>query len=112
MRKKIAVGVGLVAAALAASILMALLLTPAVPPLRVGMSIEEADRLMSEEGYDRQVWGGSMSEQYISVFYMKRVGNSGRKITATFDSHRLRDWEDVTERISWWESIKGILHLQ
>ena len=50
IRKKVAIGLGLVLLALLVTVLVALWMQPAEPPLQVGMSQEEVDRAMGNPG--------------------------------------------------------------
>jgi hypothetical protein len=48
MRKKLAIGVGLVAVVLAVAVIGWACITPAAPPLRVGMNREQAERALGQ----------------------------------------------------------------
>jgi hypothetical protein len=89
MRKKLAVSAGLVAVVLVALALVDQWLTPAAPPLQVGMSKTEVEEILEKYGYD--------PELDVFVYSDKTPGpdwlGNERYVSVRYKDGRLRRWE-------------------
>jgi hypothetical protein len=95
MRKKIAIGVGLVLLALLITVLVVLWMQPAGPPLQIGMSEEEVDRAMGIPGVNLAYSG------YPVLMYFQGpdlIGNEQRVIVRFDREGRLADWSVTSSR--------------
>jgi hypothetical protein len=95
MRKKIAVGAGLVLLAVLVTVLAVLCMQPAGPPLQVGMGQEEVDRAMGKPGVNLAYSG------YPVLMYLQGpdlIGNEQRVIVRFDREGRVADWSVTSSR--------------
>src|SRR5260370_36055478 len=95
MRRRLAMGVGLVLLALLAVVWVVRWLPPDEPPLRMGMSEEEVDRAMGNPGVNLAYSG------YPVLMYFQGpdlIGNQQRVIVHFDREGRLADWSVTPSR--------------